>query len=432
MLATRSAIRRHVILALLLVVLMGGTATAWSIYAPLEGAVVAQGLLVVEGNTKKVQHPTGGIVGALLVEEGQRVEAGAVVLRLDDTQTRASLGIVLNELTSLRARHARLAAEQAGKSEPTIPAELTEHAQRDPSVAQVLDGERALMEMRRRSRGGQEEQLHSRVRQLRDEITGLDEQRQSLREQLVISKAEYQDLSSLSRKGLVQRPRMSALEREILRSQGQIGELTAKIAQTEGRIGETELQISQLDHGLLTEVSTELREVETRIRELEERRLAAEDSLARVEVRAPISGRVHQLAVHTVGGVVNASEPLMLVVPDAAELVVEARIDPADIDQLQVGQSTRVRLAAFNRQTTPELEATLFRVSADLSKDPATNGLYYVAGIRLPPSELAKLDGLKLIPGMPAEVYIKTGERTLASYLIKPLQDQMQRALREM
>jgi HlyD family secretion protein len=432
MLETRSAIRGHILVALLLVVLLGGTATAWSVYAPLSGAVVAQGLLVVEGNTKKVQHPTGGIVGQLMVKEGDRVEAGQIVLKLDETQTRASLAIVLNDLTAQWARHARLTAERLGASEPTFPAHLVEVAAKDESIAHVLEGERVLMQSRKRARIGQEEQLAARVRQLRDEIAGLDEQRQSLLGQLKISKAEHRDLLDLSRKGLVQRPRLAALEREILRSQGQVGELTAKIAQTEGRISETELQITQLDHGLLSEVSGELREVETRIRELEERRLAAEDSLERIEIRAPIGGRVHQLAVHTVGGVVAASEPLMLIVPEAAELVVEARIDPADIDQLAVGQVTRVRLTAFNRQTTPELEATLFRISADLTREPSTNALYYVAGIRLAEAAIAKLDGLKLVPGMPAEVYIHTGERTLASYLIKPLQDQMQRALKEM
>jgi HlyD family secretion protein len=191
------------------------------------------------------------------------------------------------------------------------------------------------------------------------------------------------------------------------------------------------LQILQLDRELANEVAREMREVETRIAELQERRTAAEDQLKRVDIRAPISGVVHQLAVHTVSGVISASEPIMLVVPASDTLIVEARINPADIDQLQTGQETRIRFSAFNQRTTPEITGAVFRIAGDLIREPQTGLAYYTVGIRVEPAEIAKLRGLKLLPGMPAEVYIRTGERTLASYLLRPLLDQMQRALRE-
>jgi HlyD family secretion protein len=198
-----------------------------------------------------------------------------------------------------------------------------------------------------------------------------------------------------------------------------------------GKIAEIELQVLQLDRDLANEVAKEIRDVETRIAELNERRTAAEDQLKRVDIRAPISGVVHQLNVHTVGGVISASETIMLVVPESDVLIIEARVSPIDIDQVRVGQETRVRLSAFNQRTTPEVSGKLFRVAADLVKEPQTGQAYYPAGVRVSDAELAKLKELKLVPGMPAEVFIKTGERTLASYLVKPLLDQMQRAFKE-
>jgi HlyD family secretion protein len=431
MIRTARGIRRNLSAALLVVLLLGGTAGGWSVYAPLEGAVVAAGLVVVESNLRKVQHPTGGIVGALNVREGQKVEAGEVVVRLDDTTTRANLAIVLNELTALRARLARLQAERDGRGEPVFPSDLEERAGGEPDIAKVLDGERTLFVARATTKRGQKQQLGERVKQLKEEITGLNEQMDALLKQLMIAKDELKDLGELHERGLAQRPRITSLQREILSKEGAVGEIKAKIAQSLGKITETELQILQLDRDLANEVAKESREVETKIAELQERKVAAEDQLKRVDIRAPISGMVHQLNVHTVGGVISASEPIMLVVPAADTLIVEARINPTDIDQVQLGQETRIRFSAFNQRTTPEVMGTVFRIAADLIREQQTGLAYYVAGIKVGEGELAKLKGLKLVPGMPAEAYIKTGERTLASYLLKPLLDQMQRALRE-
>lgn len=431
MIRTVRGIRRNLSAALLVVLVLGGTATAWSTYVPLDGAVVAPGVVMVESNLRKVQHPTGGVVGTLNVREGQRVEAGDVVVRLDDTTTRANLGIVLNELTALRARHARLRAERDRSPEPLFSEDLIARSGAESEIAQVLDGERTLFMARANTKSGQKLQLGERVKQLKEEISGLNEQMEALLKQLVIVREELKDLSDLHERGLAQRPRITSLQREILGKEGTVGEIKARIAQSQGKIAEIELQVLQLDRELANEVAKEIREVETKIAELGERKAAAEDQLKRIDIRAPIAGIVHQLAAHTVGGVISASEPIMLVVPAADALIVEARINPADIDQLQLGQETRVRFSAFNQRTTPEVLGAVFRIAGDLVREQQTGLTFYTVGIRVEPSELAKLKGLKLVPGMPAEAYIKTGERTLASYLLRPLLDQMQRALRE-
>ena len=215
------------------------------------------------------------------------------------------------------------------------------------------------------------------------------------------------------------------------RIEGQLGETTARISSIHGKIAETELQIVQLDNDQITEVTKELREVETKVSELQERRVAAEDQLKRIDIRAPITGIVHQLAVHTIGGVVNQTEPLMLVVPETDRLIVEVRIQPQDIDQVRMGQETRLRFTAFNQRTTPELIGKVFRVASDVSKDQQTGFSYFSGAVSIPEDELKRLHGLKLIPGMPVDAFIKTGDRTFASYITKPLTDQMQRSFRE-
>lgn len=431
MLETSSSIRMNLLLTGALVALIGGSAMAWSVYTQLEGAVIAQGVVVVEGRIKTVQHPSGGVIGSLLVQEGQLVRSDELLLRLDDTATRTNLAIIVNELVTHRVRLARMRAEVTAAEDLVLSRELMALLDKTPEAPAVIDGERALMQMRRKSRKGEQEQLTARIGQTREEIAGLYEQLQSVLGHLRINEKELQDIKSLARRNLVQRPRLTSLEREVLSNQGTAGDLKARIAQAEGRIGEVELQIGQIDRALITEVTTQMRETEMRIRELEERRTTAEDSLRRVDVRAPIAGRVHQLAVHTVGGVVTPSEPLMLIVPEDAQLIIEAHVDPVTIDQPTTGQRTRVRLTAFDRQSTPELEGELYRISADLTRDSGSNPSYYLAGIRLSAGELERLGGLTLIPGMPAEVYIKTAERTPASYMLKPFKDQMQRALRE-
>lgn len=424
-------IRRNLIVALMVVVVIVAVAIFWSTAAPLEGAVVTSGTVVVEGSVKKVQHSVGGIVGEIRVQEGSRVQAGELLIRLDEIVTRANLAIVLNDLTAQRARLARLQALRDGAPVPAFPADLVEKASTDFVIRNVLDGEARLCRFALNTREEQKQQLRERVEQLRQEIRGIEEQSASSSAQLRIAQKELSDLAPLVQSGNVQRPRITTIEREVQRHKGLLGEMQAKIAQSRAKITETELQIVQAEHDFMTDVIKEMREAETKVTELSERRVAVEDQLRRLDIRAPIAGTVHQLAVHTIGGVISPSETLMLVVPSADRLIVEVRISPADIDQVTVGQETRVRFSAFNRRTTDELNGSVIRVAADLTHEPQTNQAYYTAGVSVLDDEMARLNGLKLMAGMPAEVFIKTGERTLASYLVKPLADQMERAFRE-
>ena len=423
---TSRAIRRNLLAALLLIGAIGAAA-GLSAHMPLDGAVVAPGTIVVEGNVKKIQHPTGGVVAEIAVAEGAQVAAGDLLMRLDDTVTRANLDIVRNNLTTERARLARLQALRDGVKVPVFPPDLAN----DASLSGQLEGEARLTQLLLNSEEDQKRGLRERIEQSRQEIKGLAEQQQSFAGQRDIVRKDLEDLQPLYDRGNIQRPRISALQRELMRNQGAVGDAVAKIAQAQAKIAETELQIIQINHDFLAEIVKQLRETETRIGELRERKITAEDLLKRIDIRAPLSGAVHQLAVHTIGGVVSPSDVLMHIVPSANRLVVEVQVKLSDIDQLFVGQDARVRFSAFDRLTTEELQGTLVRIGADLTHDAQNRLAYYTAAVTVPDSELAQLNGRKLVPGMPAEVLIKTGERTLASYILKPLHDQMERALRE-
>jgi HlyD family secretion protein len=426
MLDTTSSIRRNLVAAALVIAGLGA-AVAAAAQMPLTGAVVTAGYLVVEGNAKKIQHPAGGIVGEIRVAEGASVSAGNVLIRLDETLTRANLDIVRNALRAERARLARLQALRDGRIDPQFPADLAA----DANAHEVLEGETRLARHLLTSQQEQKRGLLERIEQARQEALGLEEERKSYAGQLAIVRADLHLLKPLLDRGNIQRPRISGLERELLRHQGAVGDTVAKIAQAQAKAAETQLMIAREEHGFVAGIIKELRESETRIGELQEKRIAAEDQLQRVDIRAPISGTVHHLTVHTVGGVIQPSDVLMLIVPDADRLVVEIRVRPADIDQLSVGQEARVRFSAFDRRQTDELAGALARVAPDLTHDAEGRVSYYSAAVRLTEQGLAGLRERRLVPGMPAEVFITTEPRTLASYLVKPLSDLMNRALRE-
>src|SRR5215212_9898892 len=420
--------------------LLGGTAVAgllafgiggWAATTELAGAVIAPGSLVVDTNVKKVQHPTGGVVGELRVREGDRVQAGDVVVRLDDTQTRANLAIFTKSLDELAAKQARDEAERDGAKRVVFPADLLARI-KDPEVARVVQGEQKLFEIRCSAREGQVAQLRERIAQLKEQIQGLADQVIAKKRELDLIGDELKGVRELWQKNLVQLTRVTALERDAARLEGERGSLVSTIAQTKGKITETELQILQIDQDLRTEVGKDLAEIRGKVSELVEKKVAAEDQLKRVDIRAPQDGTVHQLSVHTVGGVVMPNgEPLMLIVPRADALTVEARIPPQEIDQVHVGQRAVLRFSAFNQRTTPELNGTVSVVSADISADPKTGAPFYTVRIAIPAEELARLNGLKLVPGMPVESFIQTDERTVLSYLTKPLTDQALKAFRE-
>jgi HlyD family secretion protein len=301
----------------------------------------------------------------------------------------------------------------------------------DAAVVKLWESERTLFEARRTAREGQKSQLEKRIAQLRDEIVGLKAQQTSKVRESAIIENELKGVRELYAKNLVQLTRLSALEREAANLEGQRGQLIAGVAQAEGKIAETALQIIQVDEETRAEVMKELREIQGRVAEYTERRVAAEDQLKRVEIRSPSAGYVHQLAVHTVGGVISPAEPAMLIVPVNESLKLTAKVMPQDIDQLTIGQHAYVRVHASNQRTTPELNGTVTRISADVTKEEQTGLTFYTISVALPAEEIAKLGGVKLQAGMQAEVFVQTHDRTPLQYFIKPLQDQIARAFRE-
>jgi HlyD family secretion protein len=428
--SAQRSIRRHLVAGVGIVALLVGGVGGLSAATELSGAVIAQGQLVVDSNIKKVQHPTGGVVGEVRVRDGDRVKTGEVVVRLDETVTQANLAIVIKSLNELYARQARLEAERDDAPSVVIPAELRDRMS-DPDVARTMNGERNLFELRRSARAGQKAQLKERVAQLREEIQGLTGQAAAKKRETELIQQELEGVRELWRKNLIAIQRVTALERDAARLEGERGQLIASVAQARGKIAETELQIIQIDQELRSDVAKELREIQGKVAELVERKVAAEDQLKRIDIRAPQDGIVHQQTVHTVGGVITAGEPIMLVVPEGDALTVEAKLAPQDIDQVRVGQSALLRFSAFNQRTTPELNGQLSRISADLSSDQRTGQSYYTIRITLPDEEIKRLSGLRLVPGMPVEAFVKTGERSMLSYFTKSLTDQVMRAFRE-
>jgi HlyD family secretion protein len=415
------------LLILLLAILLGG---GWLAFVPLAGAVVVPGNLVVQSNVKTIQHPTGGVVAEIKVADGARVAAGDLLLRLDATQAQASLQTVSKQLDESRARISRLTAERDGLSQPEFPAALMARSVED-NVRSVVASEVSLFKARSDGRKSQKELLQSKIAQLSQETSGLEAQVNSKAEQLELIAGELVGVKDLYDKRLVPLMRLTTLQRESARVEGERGQLIFSIAETKSKIDEARLQIARLDQDFRTDVVKELGETQGKEAELVERGVAARDVLDRVEMRAPTSGVIHQLSAHTIGGVIRPGEAIMEIVPDTDDLLVEARLQPQDIDHVRPGQKAFVRFSAFNQRVTPQLTGTVSLVSADTSHDQQTNTHYFTVRIVLPDDERRRLGGLQLVPGMPAEVFMQTGSRTMMNYLLKPITEQMNRAFVE-
>jgi HlyD family secretion protein len=428
--SARRSIRVHLIVGLAVVLLLAGGLGGWGATVQISGALIAPGAVVVDSNVKKVQHPTGGVVGEVRVRDGDLVKAGDIVVRLDETVVKASLAIVVKTLNGLWARAARIEAEQRGSDKVVFPATLTDRAD-DPDVRDVMASEAKLFEVRVNGRTGQKAQLRERVTQLNEEIAGLTAQETSKDKEIALVEKELVGVRQLYDQHLVQISRLTTLERDAARLSGERAQYIASRAQAKGKITETELQIIQVDKDMISEVSKDLRETNDKIGEFVERKVTAEDQLRRIDIRAPQDGMVLQSTVHTVGGVITAGDAIMMIVPQADDLSVEAKVNPQDIDKLQIGQKTLLRLSAFNQRTTPELNGVVTRVSADVTTDQRTGQSYYTIRVSMPPDEVARLGDVKIIPGMPVEAFVQTGDRTLLSYLMKPLSDQVMRSFRE-
>ena len=428
--SARQSIRRYTIAGVALVAFLTLGVGVWATTVEIAGALIAPGTVVVESNIKKVQHPTGGVVGELRVKDGDRVMAGDLLVRLDDTITRANLAIVTKTLTELTARKARLSAERDGSESIAFPQELLREVD-VPDIAQVMAAEVKLFDLRRSARAGQKSQLRERINQANEEIVGFGSQKAAKDKEIGFIEHELTGVRDLYQKNLVPITRLSQLEREATRLGGERGQLIAATAQAKGKIAELQLQIIQVDQDLSSEVAKEMREIDARIGEFIERKVSALDQLKRTDIRAPQDGTVFQSSVHTIGGVIPAGEPIMMIVPDSDRLTVEAKVNPQDIDKVAPGQSATLRFSAFNSRTTPEVSGQVSQVSADITTDQRTNQSYYTIRIAMPPEEVARLGNVRLMPGMPVEAFVKTGERTVMSYLMKPLSDQVNRAFRE-
>jgi HlyD family secretion protein len=430
----RQVIRRLNLAGIVTLGVLIGVVGGWAAVARISGAVIASGTIVVESKVKKVQHPTGGVVRDILVREGSEVRAGDVVMRLDDTQTRAMLGTIRAQLDELMIRETRLVAERDGDDALTFPEALV--ARRgEAAVAVAIAGEEKLFESRRKARVGQRSQLRERITQIHEEIGGLAAQQEAKTGEIRYIAEELSGVTQLYQKNLISISRLMHLQRDQARLQGERGQLIAEIARARGKISETELQILQIDQDFRSELLKDLRETQGRIADLKERRIAAEDQLQKIDIRAPQSGTVNQLTVHTVGGVVANGETIMQIVPGADRLVMEAKVAPQDVDQVAPGATAIVRILAGNQRTMPDLEGVLELVSADLTRDPPAQAqpaqAYYLVRIALDDAEVRRLGDFRLVPGMPAEAFIRTSMRTPLEYLLKPLSEQIARTFRE-
>lgn len=408
--------------------LIGGVG-GWAATAQLTGAVIAQGSVAVDQNLKSIQHRDGGIVSDIAVREGDFVTAGQVLIRLEDAQTKAELSIVHSQLVELAARKARLLAERDLLHTIEFPKEL---GVGQPEVAVIVNGETRLFNGNQANRESQKKQLELGIEQIGEEIKGLEAQRASKDDEIALLDVEHKKIKGLADKQLIEGTRVYTSNRDKARLMGERGEIDAAIARAKTRMGEIRLQIISIDENARTEAQRELSLVGTKMSEFQDRRTAIEDRLARTDIRAPISGTVNELNIHTIGGVITPAEVLVTIVPENAKLKVEMRLAPVSIDQVSVGQPARLRFSAFNQRTTPELKGRVIHVSPATSRDPATGETYYLGDVSVSAEELAKLGGGGvLLPGMPVEVYVSTEVRTAISYLVKPLTDQFNRAFRE-
>ncbi|MDW5284355.1 HlyD family type I secretion periplasmic adaptor subunit [Alteromonas macleodii] len=413
-------------LTILLIFLVG--ATAWASSAKLASAIIAVGQLKVDSNRKQIQHLDGGIVNQILVSDGQSVKKGDTLVILDPVQAKSSLGIVAGALFTAELKRSRLQAERDNTEQPDFTRFLhREHEDKNS----LIDAQQSLFSIRRSVQVSQQEILHQQIENLKSQISGFESQQASTKTQIEISKDELVNLKNLKARGLVGNERLLELERNLAQLEGRAGELVSSIASAKASIDEKRLELIRVKRSFHEQVLAELQDVESEIIDLQERANAATHHLQQMVVKAPVDGLIVGLNVHTEGGVVVPGQLLMEIVPDNDALIVEGQVLPTDVDDLLVGQSARVKLSGFQQRTTPELTGMLQYVSADSMLDERSGMTYFIIRVSIAAEELAKLPSEGLIPGMPAEVFVQTGERTALEYLLQPLSDTIDRAWRE-
>jgi HlyD family secretion protein len=431
MTGARMSFRGPVVLGLAAMLVLLAGFGLWAVTTRISGAIIAPGLVEVEADRQVVQHPDGGVVEAILVREGARVAAGDPLIRLDGAALRSELVIVERQLSELAARSARLTAERDGADDLVFGDDLMALAARSEEVAAQLDGQRRLFEARRATLADQRALLDQRIGQITEQSNGILAQNGAIAAQLDLIEQELATRQGLLDKGLAQAAPVLALERERARLQGLMGALAADLAQTRGQVTETRIEIAGLETRRREEATAELRETGPAMLELAERRRALAERIDRLEIRAPVAGVVLGLQVTTPRAVLRPGDPLMFVIPQDRPLVISARIAPIHIDEVAVGQPAELVFPAFSARDTPHLQGRVTLISADALTDGQTGTAYYSARLELDPGEAARLGDRTLLPGMPVEVFLQTGQRTPLAYLVKPFADYFHRAFRE-
>lgn len=429
--ADRWSARGAIILGLLSLLLLFGGFGLWAWSARIAGAVVASGQVEVEQRRQVVQHPDGGVVQDIRIHEGESVQAGQPLIILDGTMLRTELAIVEGQYFEILARRGRLEAERADLDQITFPEELITEAKLLPTLPPLMAGQESLFKARRDTLNQSLGQLAKQAEQVSAQIEGIDAQKEALEKQRGFIQQELTSQRALLDKGLAQSARVLALEREAARLDGQMGEITSTRAQSVTRLTEIDLLRLEKTAERREAAETELRDLGYRELELAERRRGLREQITRLDITAPVSGIVQELQVTTPRSVIRSAEPILYIIPQDRPLVVSAKIATINVDEIHPGQEVVLRFSAFSSRTTPEIDGVLSKISPDALIDETTRMPYYRGEVTIPPEQLAKLGQLELVPGMPVEIYIQTGERSPLAYLIKPLADYFTRAFRE-
>ncbi len=401
----------------------------WAYFAPIDGAALASGVVTVKSHKRIVQHLDGGIVSQLRVKDGDIVKKGDLLLTLDGTENKAQLEITRGQYITLVAQIARLETERDGKAFVVYPDTL--YDAKDPRTRESQQTEDQIFTARKNAREGEMIILKQRIGQLNSKIAGLIDQRASKQELMASYSEEARDLKELLAEGFADKQRLRDVERNHTLNKGEISALRSDIAASKIQIGETKLEILQLEKKFQEEIAGKLSEAQTNLYDINQRMRATLDKVVRIDIKAPTSGRVMELAIHTLGGVILPGHPILEIVPQQEELIIEAQVSPLDIDRVSIGLVTEVRFTAFKLALTPVIEGKVINLSADRLIEEKTGTPYYQAQIELTPNSYQKMKNLELVPGMPVEVLIKTGERSLFEYLTKPISNAFARAFIE-
>ena len=399
------------------IIFVFGFLFVWSYTARLDSAAYAPGKVTVEGSTKTIQHLEGGIVKEIYVKDGQLVKEGDLLLLLDDTQLKAQLDIIEAQYIAILGLSARLQAEQKNSDKINFSHYLLEHSN-NSDVAEVMQLQREIFNSRKIARGGQVNVLKQRIDQLKEQIKGLQAQRISSTKQIKLYNEEINEFKDLLKSGFTDKTRMRDMQRKVAELGGLVGRYKSDIEAAKVRIGETKLQIIQIENEHQQEVAEQLSDTLVKTSDLEEKLLATRDKVNHTRIVAQNSGVVLSMSIHTIGGVVTPGKPILEIVPQGGNLIIEAHVSTSDIDKVHTGLVSEVRFSSFKNSTTPIVMGTVLTVSADSLIDETTRMPYFLARIRVTPESYKKLGNLKLMPGMPADTLIKTGERTVFEYLI--------------